>query len=144
MESNTEKRRGYKFKLQHYDNLQVYPGTVDINDPKTIYIDLHFWGFRQDQEARQDVSKKFTRIKKLISQTLPKEYFYDTFISILDFPDNIGLYDKFFVKIQFTLYVKKTSVKNKKQFYEELLKPLLDDVYKQEFEGISWIKQRRH
>lgn len=144
MTNITRNRGGYKFKFKHYDNLQVYAGTVDINNLKTIYLDLHFWGFRQDQEARKDIDKLFSRLKKLINRTLPEQYFYNTIISILDFPDNIGLYDKFFVKIQFTFFVKNPVVKEPKKFYKEILQPLLDDVYKQEFQGVEWIKQRRN
>lgn len=143
MESNTEKRRGYKFKFDNYDNLQVYAGTVDVNNLKTIYLDFQFWGFRIDETVQKDVRKKFSKIKRVIQDNLPENYFYDTFISIIDEPDNIGKFDKFFIKLQFTFFVKKVDISSPKKFYRDLLQPVVESVYKQEFEGVEWIKQRR-
>jgi hypothetical protein len=136
-------RKGYEFKTIKKDNCKVRAQTIDITTLKSLFITIEFWGIRKDEAVKDELNKLFNKTKRTLYNNLNQEIFYPTYISSLDEPDNVGKYDRFFVRMEFTLFLKKPNFKTPKKELVPILNSLIDSVYNKEFEGLNWIRQKR-
>jgi len=126
--------RNYKLDSQ-YRNVKINLFTVNQRPLKTLTVEVRFWYLKDpDKTPKVQIHDMFIQCKKNLQKQAREIYYGDNIISIEDVPNVVGtISEKGFAIFEFTLFVK-TQFKNAAHLIQEL-NPILDNLYREVFEG---------
>ena len=124
--------RGTELKIEEFDNLKVVFGTIDKNNPKSLYIKISGWGipiqYSEENNYKIIISKISKRIKRLLYTSLNSSFDKNIFIVDMNMRESGISKDKpSFMSCEITLY-QKTNYSLKDEHISKLLNNIVSDI----------------
>jgi len=116
------------FELEQYNEFQVSGGTIDIYNPKTIYLQLRTHLFADNDKGPQELKHLFWGIKQSINRTLDYSICDKRFISELDFSESFKYKPYSYVIMDFTFYL---NDEYDVSAYEYFLNQVVKNIYRE-------------
>jgi hypothetical protein len=128
-----KKFKGESFKIWgDYFNVKFESGTIDVENLKSVYLDVRFWFTHESNAQIEDAKLLMKKCKRVIAEESQDLFYADKFLSNLHFPEYSEKKGPCFVKIEFTLFRKPMSEKLEIIFQ---LNKICDLIYNEIFEG---------
>ena len=130
------KTKGQSFKLiNEYHNVSFNAGTVDINNFKSLFLEVKFWVKSGTTAPDVKTKKLFKQCKRIIHQQNKDFFLTDRLISVYDFPELYSDENHSFTKFEFTLFRKPmTEILDVILKLNETVDTLYQDVFEDETE----------
>jgi hypothetical protein len=93
------------FELIQYPEFQIHGGMIDVNKPKTIYLQIRTHLFADNNQGPQELKHFFWGIKQSINKALDNSICDKRFISELDFSESFKDKPYSYVIMDFTFYL---------------------------------------
>jgi spore germination protein YaaH len=93
------------FELIQYPEFQIHGGMIDVNKPKTIYLQIRTHLFADNNQGPQELKHLFWGIKQSINRALDNSICDKRFISELDFSESFKDKPYSYVIMDFTFYL---------------------------------------
>jgi hypothetical protein len=127
---------GRKYTLNSdYKNVKIKLSTVNQRPLKSLTVEVRFWYLKDPEKpTKVQINNMFSQCKKNLQKQAREIYYGDKIISIEDVPNTlVSETEKVFVIFEFTLFVK-TQFEKAAHLIQEL-NPILDNLYREVFEG---------
>lgn len=125
-------KKGRYYSLGDYNGLRIGFGSVDVHDLRSVYIKMGSWVTNTNDLENKIIEKGITVINRKIKKNI-LELNDDNFLpkSIVDLDlslKSIKLKNKTYFDCEITMFVKnKFILKDKKKYFESLIKNIIDD-----------------
>ena len=132
-------KRGKEMKVETQYQYNIVSGTVDNNNPKSVYIQISAWGKPKSngiENYEPIIRNKSKRVKRKLFEVLDGKHFYSG-KSIVDFnmaSSGINYGKKSFMSVEMTLFKKEPLLPINSEEMVPLVKDISEKIIKDVFE----------
>jgi hypothetical protein len=142
--------RGTEIKLDDYKDLNVVFGSIDKNNPKTIYVRLSGWGnpidYFEDNDYKTIIRQLSKKIRRIIFRELNSDFYNSMTMIDLDMRES-GIIDNksSFMSCEITLFQSNNYLLDSNEVSDELnrvIKIIIDKVF-EDNEYFKFFKKKK-